>query len=86
MTNQLEIYSVNCEACGTEVYNVDLHVIKLAGLEDRMFTVCKECLEKTAIENYRDAASIFKDVAKIASDSGGDPEERLKKILELLGE
>lgn len=85
MDKPLEIYSVNCEACGAEVFNVDLQVVKLSVVGGKVFKICSECLKKSAFENYRDASSIFRDVVKIASEKG-DPEERLQKILELVGE
>jgi hypothetical protein len=82
--NDIEITSENCQACGTEHFNTDLNTVKLNGYK-RAFRVCSECLKHTTEANYRDAAEIVNDIAKIADSKQGDPEERLNQIRALLG-
>lgn len=84
--DDIEITSENCQACGSEHFNTDLKTIELAGYK-RAVRVCPECLKHTTAANYRDAAEIVKDIAKIAAEGKqGDPEQRLNRIRALLGE
>lgn len=83
-TNDIEVTSENCQACGTEHFDTDLNTVKLTGYK-RAFRVCDECLKHTTAANYRDAAEIVNDIAKIAEDKQ-DPEERLNRIRALLGQ
>ncbi len=83
--NDIEITSENCQACGTEHFNTDLNTVELSGYK-RAVRICAKCLERSAELNYRDAAEIVKDIAKIADGKHGDPEERLNRIRALLGE
>ena len=82
-TSDLEVYSANCDACGSEQFNTDLHTIKLAG-HQRAFKVCSNCYEQSAEDSFKGAAEIVRDVAKLATEKC-DPEERLAKIKKLLG-
>jgi hypothetical protein len=82
--DNIEITSENCQACGHEHFNTDLHTVELSGYK-RAVRVCEECLKRTAEADFRDAAEIVKDIAKIADSKHADPEERLNRIRELLG-
>ena len=83
--NDIEIVSDNCQACGSEHFNTDLHTIELSGYK-RAVKVCDACMEHTTEVNYRDAAEIVNDIAKIADGDHSDPEDRLNRIRALLGE
>jgi len=83
--NDIEIVSENCQACGTEHFNTDLHTVEMTGYK-RGFKVCDECMKHTTEVNYRDAAEIVSDIAKIADSDHADPEERLNRIRALLGQ
>ena len=82
-SEDIEIYSVNCDACGEEHFNTEVHTVKLAGV-DRVYQVCDRCFEQTAEQSFKGAAEVVCDIAKIAADKC-DPEERLVRIKQLLG-
>lgn len=75
---------INCQACGGECFDNELKTVKLSGF-DSSISVCESCLSKTAEASFKDAASILKDIVKIAASSK-DPEKRLRAIKSLLGE
>jgi hypothetical protein len=75
--------SLNCQACGVEEMEQDLKTVKLAGFYSPL-RLCKTCLKRSVYESFKDAAEIVQDISKIATASS-NPEERLKKIKEILG-
>jgi hypothetical protein len=86
MVNQIDfpVVAANCQACGTEYIESELHTIKLAGFNSTI-TVCKSCLDKTVETSFKDAADILGDIVSIAK-SEADPEIRLNLIRNLIGE
>jgi hypothetical protein len=72
----------NCEACGVEYFTHELHNVRLAGWKTKL-KICASCQNKSSAESFETAASILKNIEKLAS-STLSAEERLAQIINLV--
>lgn len=75
--------SVNCQACGEEHHELNLKIVRLAGLGT--ISICEKCHGRTVENSLKSAAEILEEVAFIAKATSGNPERRLIEIKNLLG-
>lgn len=76
--------SVNCQACGSEQLESDLHTVKLSGFGGPI-AVCKSCVSMTPETSFKDAAELLDEIVFIAKATSNNPERRLREIKKLIG-